>query len=76
MPVFAFLPNILEPPPAAPLALSSLSKLCLETCMNVFGRDALLADKPNDNSFIVPYPFNENRKLTDFTKIILNILLI
>jgi hypothetical protein len=41
--VFASLPNILAPPPDAPLTVSSLSELCLETYVNVFGRDALLA---------------------------------
>jgi hypothetical protein len=46
--------------PLAVLAASRLSELCLEVCMNVFGREALLAEKPNDNSLIVLDPLNEN----------------
>jgi hypothetical protein len=76
MPVFAFLPNRLAPPPDAPLALSSVSELCLETCMNVFRRDVLFADKLNENSLIVLYLFNENCKRMDFATIIPNIMLI
>jgi hypothetical protein len=50
MQVFAPWPNILALPPDAPLAVNNVSELCLETCVNVFGRDAVLADKPNDDS--------------------------
>jgi hypothetical protein len=57
--VFASLPNILVPRPNAPLALSGNSELCLETPVNVFGRDALLAEKLNNDSLVVLYPLNE-----------------
>jgi hypothetical protein len=59
MQVFASLPNILAPPPDAPLAVSSLSELCPKACMNVFERDALLAEKLNDNSLVVLHPLNK-----------------
>jgi hypothetical protein len=75
MQVFMSLSNILAPSPDDPLAGSGVSELCLETCMNVFGRDALLAGKPNDDSPFVPHPLNENRKRTDLATIILNGLL-
>jgi hypothetical protein len=74
IPVLAFLPNILAPPPDAPLAVSSFSELCFETCVNAFGREALLAEKPNDNSLVVLHPLNENRKQMNPT-IIRNVLL-
>jgi hypothetical protein len=78
MQVFAPFPNILAPPPHAPLralAVRSVSELCLETCVNAFGRDAFLAEKPNDDSLVVLHLLNENRKRTDLATIILNILL-
>jgi hypothetical protein len=75
MQVFTPLPNILAPPPNAPLAVSSVSELCLETCVNVFGREALLAEKANDDCLIVLHPLNENRKRTELVTIILNVLL-
>jgi hypothetical protein len=56
--VFASLPNVLVPPPDAPLAESSVSKLWLETYVNVFGRDALLAEKPNGDSLVLFRPLN------------------
>jgi hypothetical protein len=59
MQIFASLPNILAPPPDAPLAVSSVSELCLETCANVFGRDALLAEKPNDDFLVALHSLNE-----------------
>jgi hypothetical protein len=74
MQVFASLPNMLAPSPDAPLVVSSVSELCLETCVNVFGRDMLLAEKPNDNFLVVLHPL-KNRKLTDPATIIRNILL-
>jgi hypothetical protein len=75
MQVFASLPNTLAPPPDAPLAVSSVSELCLETCMNVFGREALLAEKPNHDSLVVLHSLNENRKQTGLVTIILKVLL-
>jgi hypothetical protein len=75
MQIFAFLLNILAPPPDAPLAANSVSELCLETCVNVFRRDALLAEKPNDSSLVILHPLNEHHKRTDFATIILNVLL-
>jgi hypothetical protein len=74
MHAFTFLPNILAPPPDSPLAVSSVSELCLEMCVNVFGRDALLAEKPNDESLVVLHPSNENGKRTDLATIILNVV--
>jgi hypothetical protein len=59
MQVFASLPNILVPPLDALLAVSRVSELCLETCMNLFGRDALRAEKHNDDSLVVLHPLNE-----------------
>jgi hypothetical protein len=59
MQVFASLPNILAPPPDAPLAVSGVSELCLETCVNVFGRDIRLAEKLNDDSLVGLHPLNE-----------------
>jgi hypothetical protein len=59
MQVFASLPNILAPPPDPPLAASRVSERCLKPCMNVFGRDALLAEKPNDDSLVEFHPLNE-----------------
>jgi hypothetical protein len=75
MQLFASLPNILAPPPDTPLAVSSVSELCIETCVNVVGQDAPHAEKPNDDSLIVLHPLNENRKRTDLATLILNILL-
>jgi hypothetical protein len=59
MQILASLPNILAPPPDAPLAVSSVSELCLETCVNVFGLDAFLGEKPNDDSLVVLHPLNK-----------------
>jgi hypothetical protein len=62
MQVFASLPNILAPPsddPLAVLTVSSVSELCFERCVNVFGQDALLAEKPDDDSLVVLHPLNE-----------------
>jgi hypothetical protein len=59
MQVFAYLPNILALLPDAPLAVSSVSKLCLETCVNVLGQDVPLAEKQNDDSLTVLHPLNE-----------------
>jgi hypothetical protein len=62
MQIFASLPNILVPPPDAPLAVlavSSVSEMCLETSVNIFPRNALLAEKPNDDSLVVVHPLNE-----------------
>jgi hypothetical protein len=59
MQIFASLPSRLALPPEAPLAARSVSELCLETCVNVFGRDALLAEKPNDDSLVVLHPLNQ-----------------
>jgi hypothetical protein len=59
MQVFASLSNMLAPPPDARLAVSSVSELRLETCVNVFARDALLAEKPNDDSLLVLRSLNE-----------------
>jgi hypothetical protein len=62
MEVFASLPNIPVPPPDTPpavLTLSSASKPCLETGVNVFARDALLAEKPDNDSLVVLHPLNE-----------------
>jgi hypothetical protein len=53
MQIFVPLPNTLAPPPEALLTVSSVSELYLETCVNVFGRDALLAEKPSDDSLVV-----------------------
>jgi hypothetical protein len=75
MQVFTPLPNILAPPLDALLAVSSVSELCLEMCVNVFERHAVLAEKPNDDSLVELHPVNENRKRTDVAIIILNILL-
>jgi hypothetical protein len=59
MQVFASLPNILAPSPDAPLAAGTVSERRLETCMNIFGRDALLVEKPNGDSLVVLHPLNE-----------------
>jgi hypothetical protein len=59
MHVFASLPNILTPPPDAPLAGNGVSELRLKTCENLFGRDALLAGKSNNDSLVVPHPLSE-----------------
>jgi hypothetical protein len=58
MPIFVSLPNILAPPSHTPLAVSSVSELCIEKCVNVFGRDRLLAEKPNDTSLVVLHLLN------------------
>jgi hypothetical protein len=47
------------PLPDGPLSVSSVSELCLETCVNVFGRDAPFAEKPNDDSLARLDPLNE-----------------
>jgi hypothetical protein len=75
MQVFASLPNILEPPPDAPLTVSNVSELGFETCVNVFGHDALLAKKPNNNSLVVLHLLNEKRKRADLATMILKIAL-
>jgi hypothetical protein len=59
MQVFASLSIILAPPPDAPLAVSGVSELCRETDVNVFGRDALLAEKASDDSLVVSHPLND-----------------
>jgi hypothetical protein len=59
MQVFTSLPNIFAPPPDALLAVNGVSELCFETCANVFGRDALLAEKLNDNSLVGLHRLNE-----------------
>jgi hypothetical protein len=59
MQVFASLPNIPGPPPDTQFTVSNVSKLCLETCVNVFGRDTLLAEKLNDDSLVGLHPLNE-----------------
>jgi hypothetical protein len=43
--------------------------------VNVFGRDAFLAEKPNDDSLVGLHPLNENRKRTDLATIIRNVVL-
>jgi hypothetical protein len=58
MQVFASLPNILASPPDAPLAVNSVSELCFETDVNVFGRDALIPEKPNDDPLVVLHPLS------------------
>jgi hypothetical protein len=60
MQIFASLPNILPAPPDAPLAVSSVSELCLETCVNVFGQEVLIAEELNDDCLVVLLPSNEN----------------
>jgi hypothetical protein len=47
------------PPPEAPLAESSVSEVCLETCMNIFGRGALFAEKPTDDFLVGLHPLKE-----------------
>jgi hypothetical protein len=74
MQVLASLPDIIAPPPDARVAVNSVSQLCLETCVNVFGRDVFLAEKPNDDSLGVPHPSNEKSKRTDLATIILHVL--
>jgi hypothetical protein len=59
MQAFASLPSLLPPPPDSPFAVSSVSELCLEMGLNIFGREALLAEKPNDDSLIGLHPLNE-----------------
>jgi hypothetical protein len=59
MQFFASVPNILAPPPEAPLAVSSVSEVYLETCVNVFGRGPLLAEKPNDYFLVGLHPLKE-----------------
>jgi hypothetical protein len=59
MQVFTFLLNILAPAPDAPLAVTSVSELCPEPCVNIFGRDALLAEKSNDDCLVGVHPLNE-----------------
>jgi hypothetical protein len=44
----------------SPLAVSGVSELCLETGVNVFGRDTLLAEKPNNDSLAGFHPLNKN----------------
>jgi hypothetical protein len=62
MQIFASLPNILVSPldtPLVVLAARSVSELCLETYVNIFGRERLLAEKPNDDSLAVLHLLNE-----------------
>jgi hypothetical protein len=59
MQVFASLPSILAPPLDVPLAGNSVSELCFEICVNVFGRNAPIAGKPNDDSLVVLHPLNK-----------------
>jgi hypothetical protein len=33
--------------------------LYLQNCVSVFGRDALLAEKPNEDSLVILHPLNE-----------------
>jgi hypothetical protein len=75
MPVFASLPNILAAPPHAPVAVNGVAELCVETCVNAFGSNTLLAEKPNDDSLVALHPLNENRKRTDLARIIREVLL-
>jgi hypothetical protein len=75
MQVFASLPNILAPRPDVALGVSGVSELCFKLYINVFGRDALLAEKPNDDSVVGLRPLNENRKRTDPEPIMINVLL-
>jgi hypothetical protein len=75
MQIFSSLPKILAPSPDAPLAGSSVSELCLETCVTIFGRDVLLAELPNDDSLVVLYSSDENRKRMDLATIIVNALM-
>jgi hypothetical protein len=74
MQVFASLPNILALLPDAPLAVSSVSELCFETCVNVLGRDVLFARKPNNDHLVVLHPLNEKPE-SDLAAIIRNRLL-
>jgi hypothetical protein len=76
MQVFASLPNILGPPPDAPLAVSDVSELCLKTCVNVFRQDALLAEKPMMALWSYSIRCWKNRKRTDLATRRLNVLLI
>jgi hypothetical protein len=67
MQAFATLPNILAPPPDRPLALlaaNGVSEMFLEAYTNVFERDALLAEKSNDDSLVILHPLNK-RPQTD-----------
>jgi hypothetical protein len=75
MHIFASLSNILAPPLHTPLAVKNVSELCLDMSVSVFGREELLAEKPNDDSLVVFHPLNENHKRTDLATIVLNILL-
>jgi hypothetical protein len=59
MQVFASVTNILAPLRDAPLAVNSVSELCLETCVNVAGRAAPLAEKSNDDSLVALHLLNE-----------------
>jgi hypothetical protein len=59
MQVFASLSNRRTPPPHAPLAVSNVPELRLETCANVFGQDTLLTEKPNNDPLVVLHPLNE-----------------
>jgi hypothetical protein len=65
MQMFESQTNVLEPPPDAPLAVSNVSELCLETCVNVFGRDTFLAEKPNHDPWSHFVRRMKNRKQTD-----------
>jgi hypothetical protein len=56
-------------------ARCNVSELCFETRLNVFGRDALLTEKPKDSSLVGLHSLNENPKRTDIATIILNVLL-
>jgi hypothetical protein len=74
--VFASLSNILTPPPETPLAVSSVSELCLDMYINVFERDALLVEKLNDDHLVVLHLLNKKCKQTDIATRILNVVLI
>jgi hypothetical protein len=43
----------------APLAVSNVSELCFETCVNVLGRGAPFAEKLNDDPLVVLHQLNE-----------------
>jgi hypothetical protein len=73
--IFTSLANILATPSDTPPVVSIVSKLCLERYVNLFAREALLAEKPNDDSLVVLHPLIENRERTDFAIIIRNALL-
>jgi hypothetical protein len=57
--VFASSPNIFSPPSNTTPAVRIFSKLRLKPGMNVFGRDILLAEEPDDHSLVVLHPLSE-----------------